>query len=85
MSHDLFRNTMAYVGETPWHGLGKKIPSATTASSFLEAASLDWQVRFDPAAGAKLDRRGRWNRLNTSRDSLPPEQAPVALGMLTHR
>jgi len=85
MSHDLFRNTMAYVGETPWHGLGKKIPSATTASSFLEAASLDWQVRLDPAAGAKLDKRGRWNRLIISRDPLPPEQAPVALGMVTHR
>ena len=36
--------TMAYAGETPWHGLGKKVPADLSPEQMLEAAGLDWEV-----------------------------------------
>lgn len=40
---------MAYVGATPWHGLGTKVPSDLTPIQMLEVAGLDWQVEKAPA------------------------------------
>ncbi|WP_431283170.1 DUF932 domain-containing protein [Humitalea sp. 24SJ18S-53] len=85
MAHNLFRDSMVYVGETPWHGLGKKVESSASAAEFLRAGNLDWQVRLAPAAGAKQDGRGRWNRMTIMRDPVEPEPDPVALGMVTSR
>ena len=41
--------TMAYAGETPWHGLGYKVPADLTPAQMLEAAKLDWTVEKFPA------------------------------------
>ena len=35
---------MAYVGETPWHGLGKRVPNDVSPEQMLKAANLDWEV-----------------------------------------
>ena len=35
---------MAYVGETPWHGLGKKLPQDVSPEQMMTAAGLDWEV-----------------------------------------
>ena len=35
---------MAYVGEVPWHGLGKKVPADLSPAQMLTAANLDWTV-----------------------------------------
>jgi len=35
---------MAYAGETPWHGLGTRVPDDLTPEQMLEAAGLDWEV-----------------------------------------
>jgi phage/plasmid-like protein (TIGR03299 family) len=35
---------MAYAGETPWHGLGVKVPGDLTPAQMLDAAGLDWTV-----------------------------------------
>ena len=40
---------MAYVGDTPWHGLGKRVPADLTPEQMLEAAGLDWTVEKVPA------------------------------------
>lgn len=40
---------MAYAGEVPWHGLGKKVPNDLTPIQMLEAAGLDWRVEKVPA------------------------------------
>lgn len=40
---------MAYTGETPWHGLGTKVPADLTPIQMLEAAGLDWTVEKVPA------------------------------------
>lgn len=36
--------TMAYAGETPWHGLGNSVADSLTPEEMLVAAGLDWTV-----------------------------------------
>lgn len=40
---------MAYSGDTPWHGLGTKVPNDLTPVQMLEAAGLNWTVEKIPA------------------------------------
>jgi len=40
--------TMAYVGETPWHGLGNKVEETITLEEFQKQAGLDWTVSKRP-------------------------------------
>lgn len=39
---------MAYAGELPWHGLGKKVPDDLDTDQFLKAAGLNWEVEKVP-------------------------------------
>ena len=52
MSHDLDQTTgryaHAYVGETPWHGLGEKLPEGEPIEVWVKAAGLDWELRRLP-------------------------------------
>lgn len=53
MAHELeiLKNgeaSMAYVGDTPWHGLGKRVPSDLSPEQMLQAANLDWTVERRP-------------------------------------
>ena len=36
---------MVYTGDTPWHGLGTKVPNDLTPEQMLDAAGLNWTVR----------------------------------------
>lgn len=40
--------SMAWAGETPWHGLGTKVKSNISAQKMMEAAGLDWEVEKVP-------------------------------------
>ena len=40
--------TMVYVREVPWHGLGVKVEEAPTSEEALRLARLDWTVRQTP-------------------------------------
>ena len=46
---------MAYAGDTPWHGLGVKVPADLTPTQMLEAAGLDWTVTKFPAYAMVAD------------------------------
>jgi len=52
MSHDLDHTTgkaaMAYVGETPWHGLGEELPPNQPIEVWLKAARLEWHLERLP-------------------------------------
>ena len=41
--------SMAWAGETPWHGLGTKVSNDLTPEQMLKAANLDWKVTPVPA------------------------------------
>lgn len=41
--------TMAYAGETPWHGLGTKVSDNLSPAEMMKAAGLDWHVNKVPA------------------------------------
>src|SRR6056300_1897451 len=43
MAHQV--ETMAYAGETPWHGLGVPVSNDLTPAQLQEKAGLDWKVR----------------------------------------
>ena len=40
--------TMFYVRETPWHGLGTKVMEAPTSKEALSLSELDWRVEQEP-------------------------------------
>jgi phage/plasmid-like protein (TIGR03299 family) len=52
MSHEIDLSTgkpaIAYVGETPWHGLGTQLPADVPIESWLSAAHLDWELKRLP-------------------------------------
>jgi len=52
MSHNLEivngQAQMAYVGETPWHGLGTLVDSDISVDGMVKAAGLDWTVTKAP-------------------------------------
>lgn len=52
MAHEV--ETMAYAGETPWHGLGVQVISDLTPAQMLDKAGLNWTVDKVPAY-VKLD------------------------------
>lgn len=52
MAHELDMTTgqvgMAFVGKTPWHGLGQKLPIGAGLDVWRKAAGLDWSVIETP-------------------------------------
>lgn len=49
--------SMAYVGDEPWHRLGVKVPEWIHADEMIRAAGLNWDVEKRPARGAKPIRK----------------------------
>ncbi len=46
MAHEV--ESMAYVGEVPWHGLGVEVPEDISVDDMLVRAGLDWGVHCAP-------------------------------------
>ena len=50
--------TMMYVREKPWHGLGTMVEEAPTSADALRLAGLDWTVdkkNIQVCGGAKIE------------------------------
>ena len=45
--------SMMYVREKPWHGLGTEVAEAPTSADALRFAGLDWTVRQEPVYNAR--------------------------------
>jgi len=41
-------NTLAYVGETPWHELGNALPAKQPIEVWAQKAGMDWEIRDTP-------------------------------------
>ena len=50
--------SMAYVGEVPWHGLGNKVEDNITLENFQKEAGLDWSVSKRPVMYEKASNEG---------------------------
>lgn len=46
MSHEI--SSMAYVAETPWHGLGSKLPAGQPIEAWQIAAGMNWSIKATP-------------------------------------
>ena len=46
MTHQL--ESMAYVGEAPWHGLGNRLPQRQPIDVWAREAKMDWSIREAP-------------------------------------
>jgi len=66
--------SMAYFGETPWHGLGTKLPEAVGVDEMTTAAGLDWSVAQHPmfieveGTDGKLVRKAIPNKVAVTRE-----------------
>ncbi len=83
--------TMAYVGQVPWHGLGKRVERIVHADEMMRSAGLDWDVQKRPARGAKLikkfkDGRELYSRYEIVRMPKPDtDEQEVVFGIVTNR
>ena len=66
MAHEI--ETMAYAGETPWHGLGNKVNPMQTVEEWQVTAGLNWQVSKRPVLFAGQCLPGANNGLHTFKD-----------------
>jgi phage/plasmid-like protein (TIGR03299 family) len=46
MAHEV--ESLFFLGDTPWHGLGKKIERALTVEEAIVESGLDWEVALAP-------------------------------------
>jgi hypothetical protein len=66
-----YLESMFYVREAPWHGLGVCVEEALSSDEALEKSGLDWRViqrqlltdTYDPVPGYKVNIRDRDNRI----------------------
>lgn len=70
MSHEITfvngQNSIAYVGATPWHGLGQRLDPAADMDTWLKAAGMDYRVqrsrvRFATAQGQDDSAMATWD------------------------
>ena len=52
MSHELYivdgEASMAYTGDTPWHGLGVSMPEDATLEDWIHKAGFNWSIKQAP-------------------------------------
>ncbi|MAS08583.1 DUF932 domain-containing protein [Salinisphaera sp.] len=46
MAHEV--QSMAYVGDTPWHGLGRRLDRDAALDVWLKEAGMDWEIQSAP-------------------------------------
>ncbi len=70
--------TMAYANETPWHGLGNKLPPGQPIEVWADRAGMDWRIEESPvryvASGESGDSVGSFpeNRVLYRSDTKAP-------------
>lgn len=60
MAHELYTNragktSMAFVGETPWHGLGQQLTAGASIEEWTREAGFDWEAKSSPVTFVRDD------------------------------
>lgn len=66
MSHEV--ESMLYVKDVPWHGLGKRLEKPPTAREAIVMAGLDWEVSLKPLCIKENQEEVGWNATVRSSD-----------------
>ncbi len=79
--------TMAYYGQVPWHGLGKRVPKDVTADQMIRSAGLDWEVEVRAARGAQtINKKEEYSRYEIVRvPRLGTGEDEVLFGVVSRR
>lgn len=86
MAHELTMNgdiaEMAYVGETPWHGLGQKLEQDASIEQWQIAAGMDWDIESSPV---KFDCSATYPRTFTGQNVLFRSDTNAPLAVVSDR
>lgn len=74
MAHNLYLNTMAFTGETPWHRLGTHFEQEFSAAEAIDAAKLGYVVTKEPVyrmlGGIPSEVPGRFVTINNDNQEI---------------
>lgn len=77
---------MAYVGVTPWHGLGERLPSGQSIEVWQRAAGMDWSIEGAPVQYL-TDQKGNLGSIMTFEEQkvLYRSDTKAALSVVSNR
>jgi len=86
MAHEITQradgfNEMAFVGETPWHGLGQEIDENSSIEEWQKAAGMDWTINSSPV---KFDAEGS-DQLYSGQNVLYRSDTHLPLSVVSNR
>ena len=86
MAHEITQradgfNEMAFVGETPWHGLGQEIDENSSIEEWQKAAGMDWTINSSPI---KFDAEGN-DQLYSGQNVLYRSDTHLPLSVVSNR
>lgn len=72
MAHELATtNDMAYIGETPWHGLGNKLPKNQSIEVWQKSAGMDFEIKqTEVLFNSASDNDGNMLNLRSNSDAI---------------
>lgn len=89
MAHELDFTTgkaaMAYVGKTPWHGLGEQLPEGASIQEWQRAAGLEWTAERSPIIYRAKHSEGSSLRVSAERFALYRSDTADLLGVVSDR
>ena len=86
MAHEITQradgfNEMAFVGETPWHGLGQEIDENSSIEEWQKSAGMDWTINSSPV---KFDAEGN-DQLYSGQNVLYRSDTHLPLSVVSNR
>ena len=86
MAHEITQradgfNEMAFVGETPWHGLGQEIDENSSIEEWQKSAGMDWTINSSPI---KFDAEGN-DQLYSGQNVLYRSDTHLPLSVVSNR
>ena len=70
MAHELAStNDMAFVGDTPWHGLGNQLPKNQPLEVWQKYAGMDWEIKQSDVLFNASSENGSMLNLRSNKDA----------------